>query len=156
MAESVAVKVEGLRDLQARLQALGSAATEKRMLRQVLGEGAEVVRREAVNLAPSAARPHAMAGRRGVMVVPGNLKRQIRAVPRRDTAHTATVSVGVFPNKKLRTPAFYWRFIEFGTRFLGPRPFLRPAFEHTKEKALKVIVDRLRVRLEAAARARLK
>lgn len=33
--------------------------------------------------------------------------------------------------------AFYWRWVEFGTRFVRAQPFLRPAFEGEKEAALE-------------------
>lgn len=36
--------------------------------------------------------------------------------------------------------AYYWRFLEFGTAKLRPRPFLRPAFEANKEAAVNAIV----------------
>jgi HK97 gp10 family phage protein len=60
---------------------------------------------------------------------------------RRDGGHYASVSVGV------RSKAFYWRFLEFGTRFIRARPFLRPAFEQVKVRAVQAAVERLQKRL---------
>lgn len=39
--------------------------------------------------------------------------------------------------------AFYGRFVEFGTSKMPARPFLRPAFEETKEKAVEVFKSQL-------------
>jgi HK97 gp10 family phage protein len=52
--------------------------------------------------------------------------------------------------KKAMT-AFYWRFLEFGTKKMPARPFLRPAFEELKMKALEQIKDSLSAAIEKAA-----
>ncbi len=38
---------------------------------------------------------------------------------------------------------FYWRFLEFGTKDLPPKPILRPAVASTEQKALSAIADEL-------------
>lgn len=38
---------------------------------------------------------------------------------------------------------WYWRFLEFGTSKMQAKPFLRPAFERNKDRALTVIADTL-------------
>lgn len=38
---------------------------------------------------------------------------------------------------------FYWKFLEFGTSKMTPRPFLRPAFDNEKENAVKAIGEKL-------------
>lgn len=45
------------------------------------------------------------------------------------------------------TAAFYWRFIEFGTSKMAARPFMRPAFEASKQTARDAIKDKLRDKL---------
>ena len=45
------------------------------------------------------------------------------------------------------TAAFYWRFIEFGTSKAAARPFMRPAFEATKQTARDAITTKLRDKL---------
>jgi HK97 gp10 family phage protein len=41
------------------------------------------------------------------------------------------------------TPRVYWgRFWEFGTRYIRPRPFFRPAWEGRKLEALRLMGDR--------------
>lgn len=43
--------------------------------------------------------------------------------------------------------AFYWRFLEFGTRYIAARPFLRPAFEAQKRAAIDAMAQKLRERI---------
>lgn len=47
---------------------------------------------------------------------------------------------------------YYWRFKEFGTEKMPAEPFLRPAFESQKERALAVITDTLAKGIERAAK----
>jgi HK97 gp10 family phage protein len=48
--------------------------------------------------------------------------------------------------------AYYWRFIEFGTQKMRPRPLLRAAFEAGKTRAVEVIRSRLAQAIERAAK----
>ena len=49
--------------------------------------------------------------------------------------------------------AWYWRFVEFGTRKMAARPFLRPALESRRRQAVDAIKQRLTQRIEIEARA---
>jgi HK97 gp10 family phage protein len=40
--------------------------------------------------------------------------------------------------------------VEFGTEHSAPEPFMRPAFDSQKEKALSILVDRLRANIMTA------
>lgn len=44
---------------------------------------------------------------------------------------------------------FYWRFVEFGTAKMPARPFLRPAFEENKYKAVDTAIENLRPLVQA-------
>lgn len=44
--------------------------------------------------------------------------------------------------------AWYWKFHEFGTEKMRARPFLRPAFEATKQEALETIITELKRGIE--------
>ena len=46
---------------------------------------------------------------------------------------------------------YYWRFVEFGTSKMPAKPFLRPAFEQTKEKAATEIITTLKRGIEEEA-----
>lgn len=51
--------------------------------------------------------------------------------------------------KDYSNDAWYWRFVEFGTRHIPARPFMRPAFEAKKEAAVEAIAAKLKQRIEA-------
>jgi len=146
VADTVSVKIEGLEELRATLQRLGRDAFTKPEVEAGLRAGGQVVRKEAIARAARADAPHRL-GRSREIVQPGNLKRNITVRRNRNTGgHFASVSVGV------RSKAFYWRFLEFGTRKMRARPFLRPAFSGRQEPALAAIIERLKKRLDAAVR----
>lgn len=46
--------------------------------------------------------------------------------------------------------AFYWRFLEFGTKKMRARPFMRPAFEAKKEAALQTFTTELAKAIDKA------
>ena len=144
MRGGVEVKVEGLADLRRKLRELPEKM-DRRIVTDALRAGGQVVRAEAISRAPMAARPHKVGAKgKRRWVLPGNLKKAIR-VSSQKSEFFASVAVGV------RGSAFYWRFLEFGTRFIRPRPFMRQAFEISKEKALARIVERMKARIEAVA-----
>ena len=47
--------------------------------------------------------------------------------------------------KQRNLDAYYWRFVEFGTSKMGARPFMRPAFESSKDEALILQAENLRI-----------
>jgi HK97 gp10 family phage protein len=53
---------------------------------------------------------------------------------------------------KTQGEAYYWRFLEFGTAKMAAKPFLRPAFESSKSKAVEVIKQRLGKAIETQAK----
>jgi len=57
-------------------------------------------------------------------VATGNLRRSI----------THVVKGGFNPHGIVKATAFYAAFVEYGTRFHAPQPFLRPALRVLKEK----------------------
>jgi len=67
----------------------------------------------------------------------------VRMGPKR-TKDKATGKV----SKDYSNDAWYWRFVEFGTRHVPARPFMRPAFESAKEAAVNAIAERLKARIE--------
>lgn len=67
----------------------------------------------------------------------------VRMGPKR-TRDKATGAV----SKDYSRDAWYWRLVEFGTRFVPARPFMRPAFESQKEAAVAAIAARLKARIE--------
>lgn len=51
-------------------------------------------------------------------------------------------------SKDYSNDAWYWRLVEFGTRHIPARPFMRPAFEATKQAAVDAVAARLKARIE--------
>jgi HK97 gp10 family phage protein len=76
---------------------------------------------------------------------PGNLRRSIGIIPLRKTANiyvgprSKRAASGVYSAG--RYDGFYGVFIEYGTRRISPRPFMRPAYEATKDTVIKLIAD---------------
>lgn len=156
------VRVEGLDELLHKLEALPRemAGRNGGPVRSALFKAATVVRDEARNRAP---------------VRSGLLRDNIVAKRNRNPGeHDATEEYGVGvakgskkkyantrKNRRQRkvgeeytapSVAFYWRFLEFGTAKLAARPFLRPAFEQTKERALGVFKTELAAGIDRIVR----
>lgn len=130
-SDQTTVTVQGLDHLKSQLTAL-TRTLRRRVLRNALAAGAREVRTEARRLAPVLTVGQA---RRVPYRTPGTVRRAISVrTSKRDTrAGNVGVFVNVRPAKsalrgaKKPTDPFYWRFLEFGTRFMRARPFLQPA-----------------------------
>lgn len=135
----VTVKIEGLADLNRRLTQLPKAI-QGRPLRTAVAAGGRVIQQEAKARVP---------------VDTGLVRDRIRVMSMRQEQRNARaeVVVGVRRVEKntRRTDPFYWRFIEFGTRFKPARPFLRPALENKRTEAVDAIRERLAKRIEIEA-----
>jgi HK97 gp10 family phage protein len=145
------IQITGLADLEKLLEDF-SDRIAKNILSGAIRAGAVVIQNEARRTAPQSAEEH-QAGRKGkkVMVSPGNLRKNIkvRSAPRK--SKTQPVEYWVYVSKK----AWYWTFVEFGTKKMQARPFLRPAFESRKQEALDRIKEYLAARIEKEAAKRL-
>lgn len=134
-------KVEGLRELGERMRKLSSDVARKAS-RSATNAAAQVIKKEAISNAPSDT---------------GNLKKNIivRRVKQPDltSLHVVLVRSGKLTEKQKTTglqDAFYWRFVEFGTVKMGPRPFMRPAFDEKKGQALQAMTTQLKKRIDKA------
>ena len=143
------VHVSGLSELQATLKALNEDMTTK-IARYATKAAAKVVLEKAKALVP---------------VDTGALKASLEVHEIRKTQLTSeyTVMVNTFTMKKYKEGSqvrrhrieghktyedwgdfYYGRFIEFGTVKMAARPFLRPAFEQSKDSALSEMVKAIR------------
>lgn len=143
MASSVSVKVEGLRDLGERMKGL-SEQMNNRIARAATAAGAVVIRNAAQLKVP---------------VDTGNLKKNIivKRLPKGESSltseHIVTVRQGKLTAKqkdKGLQDAYYGKFVEYGTAKMPARPYLRPAYDQNKEKAVQAIKDRIEKRLNKA------
>jgi HK97 gp10 family phage protein len=173
MAELMTLKVEGFKELEKKLLAMGPKLA-RNGLRAAVGAGARVIRDEARSRVP---------------VDTGVLRRSIYVKQIRELSSNSqqTFFVGVRSGKKYRRKgqdAYYWRWVEFGhrivARFAGEytdyklkglgrltgiskrrkqskttvpaQPFMRPAFESGKYAATEAIKAKLIERVEAYAK----
>jgi HK97 gp10 family phage protein len=123
------IKLEGVDDLVKKLREL-VPAMRKRVVRNALSAGARLVRDEAKRNAPVLS-PSVNAPYRK----PGTLRSAIRVRSSKQARRAG--DVGVFVNvkpakaglrgAKSNSDPFYWRFLEFGTRKMSARSFLKPA-----------------------------
>ncbi|WP_330114078.1 HK97-gp10 family putative phage morphogenesis protein [Pseudomonas sp. JS3066] len=156
-------RLEGLTELKGTLRAL-TPRLEKRVVMGALRAAAQVIRRDALSRVPVLQTPHPYRK-------PGTVKKNITV--RRSRRDRAGVYVGVKPmgNKQIRafsagaratgqrgtkkTPLsarnpddpWYWIMLEFGTRNMPARPFLRPAFETKKYEALQKFEEYMKRRV---------
>lgn len=134
---SETVKVAGLAELRANLQAL-PAEIQQKVLRRGVAAGAAVIRAAAKNLAP---------------VKSGTLRRaSIIKFIRKESNATQVKYIVTFrrgkSQQKSNRDAFYASFVEFGHRsrnggFVPPHRFLKPAFDQNYGKAIDVMKARM-------------
>ncbi len=127
MRETMSFRVDGLIQLDRQLHSLPAHVAGNALAASVRA-GARVVRDAVRDKAP---------------VNTGALRANVYVANERtgDDAEKA-VLVGV-RNRK----TYYWRFIEFGTRKMAARPFLRPAFDGCEHEAVSAMTDKLEQRL---------
>jgi HK97 gp10 family phage protein len=160
------VKIEGLAELRRALTRIIPAEMQGKVLQKALTAGTKLTVDAARSKAP---------------VKTGRLRRAIYATRDKKhsqptyEARVVSVRRGKREQKNNRD-AYYWKFVEFGHRiatgktgylrkqgrssggFAGeagmvpPKPFMRPAFETTKERSLGAITAKLKSLLDEAAR----
>lgn len=144
MNDVVQVRIYGLAELERRMIQLGPKIARK-ALRSALNAGAQIIKKDAQARAP---------------FLTGRLSRRALYVARLRSASgpsEETYIIGVRhgrKDKKRDRDAYYWKFIEFGTKFMAAMPFLRPAFESKKLEVLERIKQKLRERIEVLANER--
>jgi HK97 gp10 family phage protein len=121
------VKLEGLREVKAALQRL-RATTETSIIKQVLSARAEPIAETARRLAPV---EH--GDLRDGIVVSDRLTARQRGLHQKRGPNEVEVFVGAGPHPQAHLQ-------EFGTSHHPAQPFMRPAWDQHKEKALEGIV----------------
>lgn len=145
----MASQLEGVKDLTDKLIELkgAAAATQLRGVAKKAIEEAEHVARARI---PRGTVPHITY--RGRLVSPGYAVSTLRVetrINKRTGSAEAMLGVG--------REAFYAvLFVELGTARMQAQPWLRPAFEESEDKMLRVMADDLRKRVERIAKRRAK
>lgn len=140
MPDGVSVQIFGLRELEKKMIALGPKIARK-ALKSALVAGAKEVKKEAQRLAPSE------SGRlRKAMYI----KRMSKPNPFKED-----VIFGVRHGKKMSKKdldAFYWTFLEFGTKHIKKMSFVEAAFQKSKNRALKKVKEVLAIKIALLTR----
>ena len=140
MADGVTVRVTGMKELAAKLQSFGPKLA-RNGLRAAVSAGAEVIRKDVQARAPEDT---------------GVLRRAVYKKQIREESNNTkqTFYLGVRSGKKYqkkKQDAFYWRFLEFGTKHIAARPFVRSAFESKKNEAVERMKEKLAERIKKIA-----
>ena len=145
------VQVSGLRELGEAMREL-KAEVSQRIAGSMTNAAAQVIKKAAVANV-----------RRNPSIETGSLRDSVivKKVPKSQSEHTSQHIVTVRGRGKLirrgkkkgqrQTSAPHAGFVEFGTVNMPAEPFLRPAFDHDKEKAVAAMVERGKTRIAAAA-----
>jgi HK97 gp10 family phage protein len=151
----ITVKVEGLDQLLKALEELPKEL-HKGPLRSAVSAGAKIAQDEARRLAPIGEARFIKVNKQKTPIQPGTLRRAIYRTRSREGSSSVQEMqiVGIRYGKRYQRrglDAWYWRFIEFGTRRMPGRPFLRPAFYHTHDKQIEALRTRLAKAIATAA-----
>lgn len=147
----VKVKVNGLAALAEALKALPPEIASKNggPLKTALRAAAVVIQTDAKTRAP------VLSGvtRDAISVLrdprPGNVTERYVVKPTRSRRVQRIVQTK--DGNKGSNSAWYWHFIEFGTKFITARPFMRPAFDSQADNALNAFIAKLQAGIKRAA-----
>lgn len=143
------ISITGLADLEKRLLVFPDRVA-RNILAGAIRAGAVVIQREARDRAPIGTVAHYL-GKKGqkahALIQPGSLKKgvKVRLAPRK--SRERPIEYWIYVSSKL----WYWKFVEFGTTKMAAQPFMRPAFEGMKERAVEKIRDYLDARIDKEA-----
>jgi HK97 gp10 family phage protein len=151
---SVQIAVEGMDEIKAKLKKL-SAEVRTKALRMALRRGAAPVLRAARDKAPR----RVSTGKQRTKGTPLHAAMEIKGARKRDGHDELSLKVG--PNARKAPHAYL---VEFGTGVrtqksgknagtMPAQPFMRPAFDGTKDESLRVMRDSLSRDIERAASA---
>lgn len=122
-------QVQGFAEFERLLKALPKRLAERELVNGVRA-GARVIVKEAKARAPRGGVPSEMSQKFG----PLHAKIRARRVKKSKLSVEFAIDAG---------SAFYGAFLEFGTKNIAPRPWLTPAFDVSKDAAVRKLGERL-------------
>jgi HK97 gp10 family phage protein len=128
MGNMVDIEIKGLDEIEKRLKQLPQKVAKK-VVRKAVREGAKPILKAAQSKVP---------------VKTGALKKslKVRAMKAKLAKGGAGVHVGV-SDQWFKGDLFYGGMVEFGTKNMPAKPFIRPAYDEKKNEAVKVTVKHL-------------
>jgi HK97 gp10 family phage protein len=154
----VTAKVEGMKELRAALLELGKA-TQTRVLKRTLEKAADPILSDAIANVPRDTNVTAESLEVSTKLTPRQRRLAGRAAKRQAdgsfrSAKSKGVEVHIGPSAEAgrQAPAPAGLMQEFGTAQHPPQPWLRPAWDGNKGKALAIIGDELGKEIAKAAR----
>jgi len=151
------MQLEGFKELAAALRELPERIA-RNGLRAAVNAGSTVIKKQAIANAPEdTGALKANLYQKQIREQSGPMQQTFYVGVRKGVAKYANNAANKRSGKAGKTykdegTTFYWRFLEFGTSKMAPRPFLRPAFETQKESAVKAIGEKLDERIQKHAR----
>jgi len=137
LADIASVNVTGLKELEKKLVELGPKIG-RQALKGALVAGAAVIKKQAQLNAPV---------KTGRLCKAMYIKKMSKPNPFKEN-----VIFGVRHGKKMSKrglDAYYWSFLEFGTKFINKMSFVQRAFESSKGRALErikqVLINKIRI-----------
>jgi len=106
----------------------------------------KVQKKVLVGAVRAGAKPIIDEARRIVPKRTGNLAKSIGVNKRRSKG--TIVHFSVSPRKGGKYDGYYGHFVEFGTKKMAPRPFMRPAFENKGEESIDAVRAYMKKRIE--------
>lgn len=158
----VTVRVDGLKQLEQAIDEL-TLDLSRRVIRGALRDAAQPIMRGARQRAPvlKSAHPHRVPGTLRRNIVTLNSKRARREGMigvyirvRRLAKGAVTAFKRATGRKGAQNPfdPFYWWFLEFGTKRIAARRYMRGAFESARTQALDIFTRRVGERIAKANR----
>lgn len=126
------VRIEGIDQIQALLNERAPRAA-RNLMRATVQAVAQNIAKDAKANAPKAS---------------GNLRKAIKAKRKKSPPNMPTSQVIVGEGKGEKPDAFYWKFVEYGTRFATAKPFITPAKERAKANMRAMLVEEFGKKLE--------
>ena len=130
------VRIDGLKDLGTRVKNMGKDA--RAAAGQALRKGAEIIREEAHVRAPRSAHGHPATQGRTAKLLADQLTTSVSA-----SKYTAGVTVVGGVNG----PSYYWKFLEYGTKRIKERVFIRESAEVRGDEAMETVKREIETRL---------